>query len=132
MSLFQLGPVTLASGEQSSWKIECDALTKDDWKALAAIAVERLPSFGGVAGIPCGGLPFARELEHYITSGPLLICDDVWTTGGSMKKFIDSSAEARLLKAVFPTDIVIGVVAFARFKPEPWVTALFQCDRVRA
>lgn len=119
MTLFQTGDFTLASGQQSRWKIECDALTTEDWQGLAAIAAEILPPFCSVHGVPRGGYPFAEALEPYITpnSSPVLIADDVWTTGGSWHKFVKSIYTGR------PT---IGVVAFAR-KPigASNITALF-------
>ena len=64
-TLFQTGDFTLRSGVQSAWKIECDALTLEDWRGLAAMAVERLPPFGRVEGVPRGGLPFADALQGY-------------------------------------------------------------------
>jgi orotate phosphoribosyltransferase len=122
MNLFQTGDFTLASGAKSRWKIECDALSADDWAGLAAIAVQHLPPFGAVMGVPRGGIPFADALRPYATSGPTLIVDDVWTSGGSMRKFL---AEQRF-NPLHNMDDVIGLVAFARNPPEPWVTALFQ------
>jgi len=111
--LFRLGDFTLAGGERSSFKIDCDALTADDWSALAAIAVKRLPPFGSVEGVPTGGIPFARALEVYATEGPVLIADDVLTTGGSM----DRQRAGR---------DAIGVVIFARGLLLPWVHAIFR------
>lgn len=64
-SLFRLGDFALASGSRSSWKIECDALTADDWRALAAMAVEVLPPFARVVGVPRGGWPFMFALQPY-------------------------------------------------------------------
>lgn len=115
MTLFQTGDFTLASGQKSTWKIECDALTPEDWAGLAAMAVQFLPAFGAVLGVPRGGLPLARALERYATVGKTLVVDDVWTTGGSMKRFI---AERNL-------EEYFGLVAFARNPPQSWVTALF-------
>ena len=116
--LFQTGDFTLASGQKSTWKLECDALSPDDWAGLAAIAVQHLPPFGAVVGVPRGGIPLANAMEKYATTGPLLVVDDVWTTGGSMKRFLRAGNIA--------ADSVIGLVAFAPNPPEPWVTALFQ------
>jgi hypothetical protein len=67
VSLFQLGDFTLASGASSLWKIECDALTPEDWQALAQMAVEILPPFGEVVGVPRGGVPFADALRPFVT-----------------------------------------------------------------
>ena len=87
MSLFQLGDFKLASGEKSNFKIECDVLSDDDWEALAAMAAELLPTFLDVVGVPRGGLKFAAALRHYAKAGdhPVLIADDVWTSGGGVR-----------------------------------------------
>lgn len=118
MSLFQLGPIRLHSGSVSSFKIDCDALTDDDIAALAAMLYERLPSFGNVEGVPRGGLRLAaallpyREAHSGITDDPLLIVDDVATTGASLERH----------RAGRPA---IGAVIFARGPVPPWVTPLF-------
>lgn len=111
-ALFQRGDFILASGAKSTWKIECDALTAEDWAGLAAQAVERLPAFGAVEGVPRGGLPFANALRPYVTTGPLLIAEDVVTTGGSMERFRDGRE-------------AIGVAAFCRGSCPTWVTPLY-------
>ena len=112
MSLFQLGNFVLHSGQKSNWKISCDFLTRDDWDTLAAIAVERLPAFGSVEGVTRGGWEFAGSLRSYCTRGPLLIADDVLTTGRSMEE-LRAGRKA------------IGVVVFARGPCLPWVVPLF-------
>ena len=130
MTLFQLGNFTLRSGIKSNWKIECDSLTKEDWEAIALMAVEILPKFGVVEGVPRGGITFANALRKYSKSCscsykhpahdwcegnplPLLICEDVITTGGSMERF-RNGREA------------IGVALFCRGKCPNWVTPLFR------
>jgi orotate phosphoribosyltransferase len=142
MSLFRLGDFTLASGQPSRWKIECDALTAEDWDALAAISAEILPPFGVVEGVPRGGWPFADALRKYSRACscsfrhpphdwclgeplPALIADDVWTTGTSVRRFIGSAACPK------PVCFQPGacVVAFARGPVPPWVTPLFRMPR---
>lgn len=114
--LFRYGNFTLASGATSTWKIDCDALTSEDWDALAAMAVQILPPFGYVEGVPQGGIPFANALRRYRTEGSktLLIAEDVVTTGGSMERFRGGRA------------LTIGVVVFARGRCPEWVIPLFQ------
>lgn len=115
-ALFRLGAFTLASGGTTRFKIDCDALTAEDWEALAALAADCLPPFGAVEGVPTGGLAFADALRPYATGGPLLIADDVLTTGSSMERLRGSRE-------------TIGVVAFSRapyWAPTPrWITPLF-------
>lgn len=119
MTLFQLGDFTLASGRHSPWKIDCDALTASDWECLAAMAVEILPPFSAVVGVPTGGLSFAAALREHATGGSLVVvADDVWTTGGTMRRFADDCAGFK-----HPW---LGVVAFARAKPAPWCRAVFE------
>lgn len=110
--LFQIGDFTLASGAKSGWKIECDGISPDEWLALAKIASEILPPFGAVEGVPRGGIPFADALCSYATEGPLLICEDVVTTGGSMERQ-RAGRDA------------IGVAVFARWVCPSWVTPIF-------
>lgn len=127
MNLFQLGSFTLRSGQKSNWKIECDALTTDDWMALARMAAEILPPFRKVYGVPRGGIPFATCLEAYAKGGmsdPILIAEDVVTTGNSMVDFRQKiSLELGRKEYVLHC---IGVCVFARSKCLPWVTPLFQ------
>jgi orotate phosphoribosyltransferase len=123
MTLFQTGDFTLSSGAKSNWKIECDALTPDDWAGLAAIASARVPPFGYVTGVPRGGLLFAAAMEKYRTEGlgTWLICEDVVTTGGSMERF----KKVLGTEPVSAGQEVIGVVAFARGPVPAWVVPLF-------
>lgn len=118
MSLFQYGDFKLNSGATSKWKLECDALTQGDLKALAFMAFQILPPFGLVVGVPTGGLLFAECLRAYTSHGPTLIVDDVLTTGGSI--------EREKSKANKANGDPLGVVIFARGKCPPWVQALFQ------
>jgi orotate phosphoribosyltransferase len=119
MNLFQNGNFNLASGGTSKWKIECDALTKDDWKTLAMMAVDLLPNFSHVVGVPNGGIPFADALWPYRTANAdrLLLAEDVVTTGGSITKIRD---QVRLHESI------IGVCVFARGICPRWIMPLFQ------
>lgn len=111
--LFKLETFISHSKEILRWKIECDALTTDDWKCLAWVTRARIGSFGSVEGVPAGGCYLANWLEPYITRGPLLIVDDVLTTGQSME-------EHRAQRAA------IGAVIFARGPCPKWITPIFQ------
>lgn len=113
MNLFKCGHHILHSGQESWWKIDCDALTGDDIDTLAMLIADLTGPFGSVEGVPQGGLRLATRLRQYQTAGRLLIVDDVWTTGASMEEW-RAGREA------------IGAVIFARSTVHPWVTALFQ------
>jgi hypothetical protein len=120
MSLFQHGEFTLHSGSISDYKIECEALTPSDWDALARIIKVRIPAFGAVYGVPRGGVPLQEALTPFATGNeldPVLIVDDVYTTGASMR---EAAKQSRW------NGPVLGVVVFAR-EPviEPWVQAVF-------
>lgn len=119
MNLFQYGAITLSSGKSSSYRIECDALTRADAKTLAWMAFHLLlpQRFGGVVGVPEGGLVFESLLRAYASPpGPWLVVDDVLTTGESMeemKKTLDTA-----------NGEIMGVVMFARGPLPPWVKAV--------
>ncbi len=128
-ALVQTGDFTLASGAKSTWKLECDALTPADWAGLAAVAVQFLPTFCHVEGVPRGGLPFAAALAKYATpdSPRLLVAEDVCTTGGSITRFLEAY-EAYGSKARFTE--AVGVCVFCRDRHPHWVTPLFRMPRV--
>lgn len=87
--LFQWGKFTSAAGIDLSWKIECDALSDEDWECIALAAVPRLGHFNRVFGVPRGGLKLANALQPYRVQNvnSCLVVDDVWTTGKSMLEF---------------------------------------------
>jgi hypothetical protein len=119
MNLFQLGNFVSHAGRELEWKIECDALTDEDWECLAKMISERC-AFGSVYGIPRGGVKLQKALEKYCDpKNPFrLVVDDVYTTGKSMREEMKHGD--------------IGFVVFARnrveFDPERYVRALFTMD----
>lgn len=118
MALFRLGDFTLHSGDKSFFKIDCDALTDEDWATLARLIYESVPRFKKVIGIPDGGLKLAKALKVYRfpnPENPVLIVDDVLTTGKSMERIRQSVG-----------DDCIGVVVFARGECPSWITPLFR------
>ena len=108
MNLFQYKPFVSAAGIYLDWKIECDALTKEDWESIARISYKSIPSFKFALGVPEGGIFLAYAIDHYANrdAEKILIVDDVWTTGSSMQKY---AANLNL-------DNWIGFVAFSRGK----------------
>lgn len=113
--LFRLAAVTLHSGRVSDWKIDCDALDDEDLRCVATLLTRQLPMFGAVDGVPRGGLRLADAMRPFQTTGPLLIVDDVLTTGGSMEEYRAGRN-------------VIGAVIFSRAEwVLPWITPLFRC-----
>lgn len=122
MNLFQRGDFRLASGQRTGWKIECDALTEEDWRTLAHLAVAAFGWPGEVQGVPRGGLRFAEALREVMQfssfrNGPLWIVDDVLTTGGSMDRYLISIGNPLPVR---------GVVVFARGACPDWVDAIFK------
>lgn len=126
MNLFQLGCFHLAGGQETNWKIECDALKDEDWQTLASIIARRY-GFGGVSGVPRGGMKLEALLRPHASqyNKNYLIVDDVYTTGGSMNRMRD--------ELVASPDgggrRYLGVVVFARapiVAPNQWISALFQ------
>jgi orotate phosphoribosyltransferase len=120
MNLFQLGDFTLASGAKSRWKLECDALTYDDWAALAEMVRQMVGAFSEVRGVPRGGLKLADALRPFAGAfGPRLVVDDVLTTGGSMTRFAAEWAKEH-------QSVYTGAVVFARGQRPHWVRAVFE------
>lgn len=86
--LFQTGIFRLHSGAVSPYKVECDALMWEDWGTLADLIAAQVP-FSAVEGVPTGGIKLALCLAQYAQPGsahPLLLVDDVLSTGASMEQ----------------------------------------------
>lgn len=109
--LFQLGEFTGAAGGLLPWKVECDSLTDKDIECLCKIIREKFPVYSLAVGVPRGGLRIAEELQKHRdirSSQPILVVDDVWTTGMSLC----STMEA--VRKDHPDNRVVGVVLFSR------------------
>lgn len=113
MSLFQFGWFASHSKFQLPWKLDLESLGDDDWGSIAKLIAWKF-AFRDVYGVPKGGILLAQALRPYREPGyPLLIVDDVLTTGKSME-------EARALLPA-SADPVIGVVVVARGRCPNWV-----------
>ena len=122
IDLFQKIDFTSHSGLDLSWKIEMDALSRDEWECIAHMISEQSVPFREAIGIPRGGTILGTLMNQHGTGkreDPICIVDDVLTTGGSMNEF------KRKRQWRNPTNY-IGWVVFARAKCPDWVTALFQ------
>ena len=95
MSLFQDGNFKSHAGLPLKWKLECDAITEDEWRCLAKIVMEyQERPFYKAVGIPRGGLKFAEAMNEYASGNEedsIMVCDDVFTTGTSFKEFINEN-----------------------------------------
>jgi hypothetical protein len=121
MNIFQQVDFKSHAGLDLNWKIECDGVSKKEWKCLAGMILdyEKRP-FQSAIGIPRGGVMLGSYLNEYSTQNPndpYLIVDDVLTTGGSMEVF---------RKEHFSGKETFAWVVFARGFPPQWCRALFQ------
>ncbi len=126
VTLLQSGDFKLASGQHSEFKIECDALTKEVWSTAAYLLAQQMPIFDYVYWVPTGGERFADHFYKFsnfdYSKAKILIVDDVWTTGGSVNRFIKDND--------FDYEMVICAVLFARGETPDWVYPLFTMNGV--
>ena len=115
MNLIKYGNFRSAAGLDLTWKIECDALSDDDFGNIAKIAAPVLHPFSAVSGVPDGGGRLACAFGDFLTeTGPLLVVDDVWTTGKSMRDLAGTILGWK------------GFVIFARGETPPNITSFFR------
>lgn len=136
MTIFKLGDFRAHSGAVLPWKVDLDDLASDDWACLARVVADLVGTFGRVEGVPRGGLRLADALRQYAVQPvsteeapwrspysrarrPLLVVDDVLTTGASMR---DAAGAAR---GRDPHVLIKGAVVFARSACPAWVTPVF-------
>ncbi len=123
-TLLNIGTFVLRSGRKSFLKIDCDAMPAADIEAAAAALAALCPPFSEVEGVPTGGLRLAEALRKHARPGyGLLVAEDVFTTGGSVRRFINRlHSEGRI------TSDPPCAVIFARGTVPPWVHYLFRLN----
>lgn len=118
--LFQKINFISHAGLPLTWKIECDAISPDEWVALAHIIREFEPrNWRAAVGIPRGGVALGKALDKYGTQNiddPVLVVDDVYTTGKSFRDYVAEN---------YPNEEVLQWCVFARKPTENAVNALF-------
>ncbi len=122
--LFKSGNFKSHSGLDLSWKIEMDALSDPEWFTISQMIMEITSPFKEAIGIPRGGTKLGNLLNQYGTGkkeDPILLVDDVLTTGKSMVDYREEMDIERWQKSC-----ALGWVVFARIKTPKWITALFQ------
>ncbi len=118
-TLFKRGNFISSSGKRLRWKVECDSLSNADIDCLAYV-IRQSNDFSKVVGVPRGGLRLASALAPFVSKlayDPVLIVDDVLTTGKSMEE---------MRKTI--NHPIIGVVIFARGKCPHWVVPIWQLE----
>ena len=122
MNLFKKENVVLNSGKESDFKIDCDALTDEDIDCISYLISKKF-KFSSVVGIPTGGTKLENSLKKYRIDDdtlPILICDDVLTTGGSMNRMRESFEYSGV------KNNIIGVVIFSRGVCPEWIYSVFK------
>lgn len=82
----EFGHTVLHSGQHTDVKIVVEKLREVPYWGYACPS-EWLPS--PVVGVPTGGAWLAEKMQAYKDgSGPIVVVEDVWTTGASVRQFI--------------------------------------------
>ena len=102
--LFTAGDFTSHAGLPLKWKLECDAISPDEWRCIAKMIKDyQTEPFQAAVGIPRGGAPMGFALNAYATDNPenkLLSFDDVYTTGTSFKDYCEEHKHDDVFKWV--------------------------------
>lgn len=110
------------SGLDLDFKLECDAFTDEDWETIAYLISKKF-RFYQVYGVPRGGVVLAEKLQKYRTMDldmPILIVDDVLTTGKSMEDMKKHCMDHEYIANY------VGVVVFSTTKCREWIFPMFQ------
>jgi len=116
MTLFVDEDFISHAGLQLGWKIEMDALYENDWRCLAKMILEyEKRPFRKAVGIPRGGKRLGNILNESATGNPddpVLIVDDVYTTGTSFREYMIEHYpdDKTICWAVFARDVVSGPI----------------------
>ena len=114
--MINYGKFTAHSGNELTFKLECDDLTDADIDGLAQLISDKIP-FGEVIGVPTGGIRLATALFKYRTDSEItLVVDDVLTTGKSMNEYWCENS--------------VGIVLFARGDCPEWITPVFTLNKL--
>ena len=120
MNLFRSGRFVLHSGGESNLFIDCDALADEDWRAITKIVASKI-AYRCAIGVVAGGEKFADALNlcNRDKDAPILLVDDVLTTGISMER----------LRWGYLRSESIGIVLFARGECPDWIHPIFELDK---
>lgn len=130
--LFQWGNFKLHSGEESWWRIDCDALSDSEIELFAKLIREKIGPFTEVicpdSHHGSAAPKLVRALYRYKSDWlpgrnifvPLLV-DDVLTTGKSLEELKMSRMK------IWPHGAEpVGIVLFARGECPDWITPVFR------
>ncbi len=121
--LFTKGEFEIHSGRITNWSIDCSALNEGDWDCIAQLIAERYSNYERVIGISFFGKILAEHLEKHLTTGGLLIVDDVYDPV-KMKK-------ARVFWRTRQSYVKHDIQGFTIFSCLPlagWVRSLWNLD----
>ena len=112
MNLFQSGQFKLHSGGESSLKIDCNALTDEDWATVARVVAQQIP-FRYAIGVPTGGLKFAEALNKYRNDEAMLDTYEPYYVGLPAEQALKAGKTVQELKKEFITKAQALGVTFA-------------------